>query len=201
MKKIIFSLMITVLLFFMYACANNPVKSESLVGNQRYSDCETPLSLAFYDDRDSRFKFNKLIRDNAFPSMINSMGDSSYDTPLNAVFEKMVVKRFGDHKGGYRTELRLKSYHTSYKFHDLLTVPVVGFLAIGANVNWTGSLKVDACILNSQNKYFLNKTYDETISEARTPSEDIGDGSLAVLQKLFEKFAAEFENDIRRTEF
>ncbi len=179
---------------------HHPVITQALVESQQFADCGKSLRTVFIDDRDARFKTERIIVKMGFPvASANMLGDLSYDLPLNVVFEKMVIKRFGSSENGFTTEFKLKAFYTSFKFNDFTGVPILGILAVGADVEWSGILKVDVGLLDNENKFVLNKSYDLSFTEMRPANEKLGEGSLEIIQKLFSKFARDFESDVSRT--
>ena len=181
-------------------CAQKPVLTMPLIEEQEFIGFEKPFKIIVVDDRDFQFKHEKIIVKTGFPvAKANILADQLYDIPLDAVFEKMLIKRFGNNKNGLKTEFRLKVFYTSFKLNDLVGVPFLGILAVGADVEWHGVLKVDVGILDKENKYVLNKVYEESFTEMRPSNEKIGEGSLIILEKLFSKFSDDFTEDVNRT--
>lgn len=60
-------------------------------------------------------------------------------------------------------------------------------------------LRVDVGLLDNENKFALNKTYDVSFTEMRLANEKLGEASLDIIEKLFSKFARDFEGDVSRT--
>lgn len=192
------SLMVVFLL--LTGCAHQPVITQPLIEGQQFVDCGKPLRAVFVDNRDDSFKNEKIIVKMGFPvASANILGDLFYDMSLNSTFEKMVIRRFGSSETGYDTEFKLKAFYSSFKFNDFVGIPFLGILAVGADVEWSGVLKVDVGLLDNDNMFVLNKSYDESFTEMRPSNEKIGEASLAIIQKLFAKFANDFEGDVRRT--
>jgi hypothetical protein len=184
----------------MTGCAHQPVVTQSLIESQQFADCGKPLRTVFIDDRDARFKTEKIIVRMGFPvASANMLGDQCYDLPLNVAFEKMVIKRFGSTENGFNTEFKLKAFYASFKFNDFVGVPFLGLLAAGADVEWSGILRVDVGLMDNENMFVLNKTYDVSFTEMRPANEKLGEASLDIIQKLFSKFARDFEGDVSRT--
>ena len=181
-------------------CAHQPLATQALIQSQQFSDCGKPLRPVFIDDRDARFKKEKIIVKMGFPvASANIFGDLFYDLPLNVAFEKMVIKRFGNSENGFNTEFKLKAFCASFKINDFVGVPLLGILAVGTDVEWSGILKVDVGLLDNENKFVLNKSYDVSFTEMRPANENSGEASLEIIQKLFSKFAHDLEGDISRT--
>lgn len=195
------ALSLPLLFLVVTGCAHNPVITQSLIDSQQFSDSGIPLRTIFVDDRDDKYKNERYIFVRAgFPvASTNILGDLMYDVPLNVAFEKMLIKRFGSNDKGFNTEFKLKAFYTSFKFNDFTGVPFLGILAMGADVEWSGMLKVDVGLLDKENKFVLNKSYDVSLTEMRPSNEKIGEESLAIIQRLFSKFAHDFERDVSRT--
>jgi len=194
--------LLLIILFFLVltGCAHQPAVTHGLIQSQQLVDCGKPLKLVFADDRDTRFKNEKIIVRTGFPvASANMLGDLFYDLPLNAAFEKMVIRRFGSNENGFNTEFKLKAFYTSFKLNDFIGVPFLGIFAVGADVEWSGTLRVDVGLLDNENKFALNKTYDVSFTEMRPANEKLDEASLDVLQKLFSKFARDLESDVSRT--
>lgn len=134
------SLVLMILCFLVVTgCAHQPAVTQGLIESQQFADCGKPLRLVFVDDRDTRFKNEKVIVRMGFPvASANMLGDLFYDLPLNDAFERMVIKRFGSSEDGFNTEFKLKAFYTSFKLNDFVGVPFLGILAAGADVEWSG---------------------------------------------------------------
>ena len=136
-----------------------------------------------------------------FPTATYSFGDLLFDKTPYDVFKAMVVRRFGDSQSGYKTEIRLKAFYALQKPHPLSFIPFVGFLTIGADMEYHGILKVDVALLDSNDKYIFHKTYEIDIREMKGAEVVIKDAVMDMHMKSFNRFGEEFERDMGRINF
>src|SRR5439155_5913129 len=124
----------TCLAFLVYAlcdCSHAPIITEPLINSQTISENKSNLKFAVQDDRDEQFKTQKcFVFERKFPAFYLSCGDLIYDLPIGNVFEKMLIRRFGNNADGYKTEVKLKAFYHTQKPHDLSAVPFVGLFTI-----------------------------------------------------------------------
>lgn len=195
MKKIL----IIITLLSISSCTHTPTHTDKIINTINNFGKTNNIKLYFFDDREERFRNNiGFTFSFNFPAYVFSHGDKYFDTPLNIVFEKMMLRRFGYNIKGYKTEIKLKSFYYTWKPHELSALPFIGILVSAADVEYSGVLKAEVAILNKNDKFLFHKIY-ETVAIKSAPQSD--DSAFDVLYGTFQRFSEEFETDIQRINF
>jgi len=152
------------------------------------------------DAREEKYRTEKAIATGRFEPTI--LGDGMYDTPMAAVFERLLTARYGRFEKGLATECRLRTLYAAYKPDPVTAVPLLGSLAFAPDVEWSGALQVEMAPVRPDGTALFRKTYEAALTESRAPAlteaQQVAD-SMAIIEKLFRKFAPEFDADLART--
>jgi len=184
----------------LFSCAHTPVTTNALINKQAQTQQDSSFHFFFKDDREEIMKTEKcFVLQYKYPTWIFSCGDLAFDMPLGVVFEKLFVRRFGNNPNGYQTEVTLKAFHYTNKPHELAGAPFIGLLTIGADIEWHGILRVEIAVLDKNQKFIFQKTYDTDIREMKKPfTQSEQDNGFDMLMKAFTKISNEVDIDINR---
>jgi hypothetical protein len=197
------SIFLPLLVLGTWGCAHDSYrKTAVLIENQAKVEKNANINFVFLDERDDRFKTEKkFVVQYVLPTV--TLGDPAYDSSLFDVFQKMVLKRFGDNPQGNKAELKLKAWYPTVKPNEIFAFPIIGpLLAPAAKSEFHGIMKVEVSILGRDEKYIFHKVYDVDVREMKRPSRATPlPPNLDMLNKAFDKFAIEFNQDINRIRF
>jgi hypothetical protein len=197
------SIFLLLLVVGTWGCAHeNYRKTGLLIEGQPTVQKDSNISFVFLDERDERFKTEKgFIVQHILPTA--TLGDRAYDSSLFDVFQKMVLRQFGDNPQGNKAELKLKAWHPTVKPNEIFAFPIIGpLLAPAAKSEFHGVLKVEVSILDRDEKYIFHKDYDVNVREMKYLSDSTPlPSNFAMLNIAFDKFAKEFNQDINRIRF
>jgi len=176
--------------------------TDSVINSQTLSDKKVQLKFVVKDEREDKFKSKGsfLFEHNIIGSK-HSAGDLSYNIPLNEVFEKMLIRRFGNSTSGCSAEVKLKAFYYTLTMHSLDTLPLLGFLAMYEPREYHGFLKLEADFLNNNNKFVFHRSYNIDVKEMKYPQPAIHTAEFDMYIKAFNKFAEELEADFSRINF
>jgi hypothetical protein len=197
------SIFVLVLVLGTWGCAHDHHrKTGLLIEGQPTVQKNSNINFVFLDERDDRFKTKKMfLVQHVLPT--GTLGDPAYDSSLFDVFQKLVLKRFGDNPQGNKAELKLKAWYPTIKPNEIFIFPILGpLLAPAAKSEFHGILKVEVSILGRDDKYIFHKVYDVDVREMKRPSRATPlPLNLDMINKAFDKFAKEFNQDINRIRF
>jgi hypothetical protein len=203
-----------VLIGLLFGCSSAPIATSNINPSSEATRASAlspqPAKIAnlhfnFIDARHDDYKTSsgcfRIRTDKAIRA--TTCGDTAYDKPLNVVFKDLFLARFPDSTDGYITEIKLTAFNSYWSAHTSEYVAgqfgLLGVLAsnvIDANTDYYGICKVDVTVSDKTNKTVFNKAYDAEIHESASRKEVERNG-LVVLQKAFQKVAADFENDLK----
>ncbi len=199
MKKI---LLIIIGIFVLSGFAFHPLSTKFLTDGVKSSGVINNLHVTFIDAREAKFKKEKSFELNYIFPTIYSCGDSSFDMPLNIVFEKMFLKRFPNNPNGFKTEIKISKFYYTWSPKQLAIFPIIGIFVIGADVEYHGYLKIDVVILDKNNKFIFTKQYSVDLKDMKSPFVNtIYKDGFGLMLKAFVRVTDEFETDISRIKF
>lgn len=198
------SIFVLILVLGTWGCAHDQHRKTGLLTEgQPAVQKNTNLNFVFLDEREDRFKTKKMFAvQYVLPT--GTLGDPAYDSSLFDVFQKMVLKHFGENPQGNKAELKLKAWYPTIKSNEIILFPIIGpLLAPAAKPEFHGILKAEVSILDRDNKYIFHKIYEVDVMEMKRPSRGANQlpPNLDMINKAFEKFANEFNQDINRIRF
>ena len=187
---------------FLAGCSSAPIATNSLLKQE--TPTNTNMHYTFTDARDEDFR-----------TMVGCFGrrtdyggvqtcpDSAYDKPLNKVFQEMFLARFPAQNGGYSAEIKLIAFNYDWRPNPAEGLAGMFFGPLGVLVAhatepkayFYGICKVDIAV-SDKNQIVFNKTYNIMIEE-RKLAETHKTTTLEILRKAFDKFAGDFETDIK----